>query len=435
MNLFRIRRKIRVCPRALPSDQEPRSTPRTTPPIVPLGTVAALQVSACRATIRLSFVMIGAVCGRVGANAGGLLLGAHAGLAQTGGQALALSLPACAVQKGGRHARLSSSSPLSSTTFVRQSDGASPRHSYDCTPSAIAERVSSGNCTSTSASLCGSSTSCLHHPFAHDPRSASGVSPLTAPGSPVYNLCTQSTKGGPRLRPRSRHRLLPSSLRGGADGSGLRSGSWVGSNAWPGAWLLFGLSATGLATAEVAPGTGEDSGDVDDEWCAESRTGAAGAATCHAKDVLTNYRRIGVRGDGRCLFRAVAYGHNVQEKRGAQDSERDEQQADQLRNMALDELVRRRDESEWFIEGDFDHYVHRMRHPGVWGGEPELLMLSHALKKPITVYIPDPSGAGILSIAEYGQEYGKAAIAVLYNGSTHYDALLVPAADHIAARL
>lgn len=41
----------------------------------------------------------------------------------------------------------------------------------------------------------------------------------------------------------------------------------------------------------------------------------------------------GVRGDGRCLFRAVAYGHNVQEKRGAQDSERDEQQADQLRNL------------------------------------------------------------------------------------------------------
>lgn len=56
-------------------------------------------------------------------------------------------------------------------------------------------------------------------------------------------------------------------------------------------------------------------------------------------------------------------------------------------------------------------------------------------RKPISVYIPDPSGAGILSIAEYGQEYGKNAIAVLYNGSSHYDALLVPAADHIAARL
>lgn len=43
----------------------------------------------------------------------------------------------------------------------------------------------------------------------------------------------------------------------------------------------------------MAAGTGEDSGDVDDEWCAENRAGTAGAATCHAKDVLTNYRRIG----------------------------------------------------------------------------------------------------------------------------------------------
>jgi hypothetical protein len=33
-----------------------------------------------------------------------------------------------------------------------------------------------------------------------------------------------------------------------------------------------------------------------------------------------------------------------------------------------------------FIEGDFDNYVERMRQPHVWGGEPELLMLSHVLE-------------------------------------------------------
>jgi hypothetical protein len=33
-----------------------------------------------------------------------------------------------------------------------------------------------------------------------------------------------------------------------------------------------------------------------------------------------------------------------------------------------------------FIEGDFDKYVKRMRQPHVWGGEPELLMLSHVLE-------------------------------------------------------
>lgn len=41
----------------------------------------------------------------------------------------------------------------------------------------------------------------------------------------------------------------------------------------------------------------------------------------------------GVRGDGRCLFRAVAYGHNMQERKGAQDSHQDEHQADLLRNL------------------------------------------------------------------------------------------------------
>jgi hypothetical protein len=63
------------------------------------------------------------------------------------------------------------------------------------------------------------------------------------------------------------------------------------------------------------------------------------------------------------------------------------------------------------------------------------MLLSFHCRKPITVYIQDSSGAGIISIAEYGQEYGKEPIAVLYNGSSHYDALLVPAADQISSRL
>ena len=33
-----------------------------------------------------------------------------------------------------------------------------------------------------------------------------------------------------------------------------------------------------------------------------------------------------------------------------------------------------------FLEGDFDEYVSDMRKPYVWGGEPELLMMSHVLK-------------------------------------------------------
>ncbi|CAL5363161.1 unnamed protein product [Camellia sinensis] len=49
--------------------------------------------------------------------------------------------------------------------------------------------------------------------------------------------------------------------------------------------------------------------------------------------------------------------------------------------MVVDELLTRRKETEWFIEGDFDAYVERIRQCYVWGGEPELLMASHVFKK------------------------------------------------------
>jgi len=46
---------------------------------------------------------------------------------------------------------------------------------------------------------------------------------------------------------------------------------------------------------------------------------------------------------------------------------------------------------------------------------------------PIAVYVYDPKAGGLVSKAEYGQEYGKEnPIRVLYNGSTHYDALEFP---------
>ncbi|XP_073287410.1 ras-related protein RABA4d-like isoform X4 [Primulina huaijiensis] len=54
--------------------------------------------------------------------------------------------------------------------------------------------------------------------------------------------------------------------------------------------------------------------------------------------------------------------------------------ADELRARVADELVKRREETEWFIEGDFDTYVSFIRKPHEWGGEPELLMASHVLQ-------------------------------------------------------
>ncbi|CAL5336167.1 unnamed protein product [Camellia sinensis] len=57
-----------------------------------------------------------------------------------------------------------------------------------------------------------------------------------------------------------------------------------------------------------------------------------------------------------------------------------ETRANQVYDAVLDEVLTRRKETEWFIEGDFDAYVERIRKPYVWGGELELLMASHLLK-------------------------------------------------------
>ncbi|RWW76623.1 hypothetical protein BHE74_00015274 [Ensete ventricosum] len=54
--------------------------------------------------------------------------------------------------------------------------------------------------------------------------------------------------------------------------------------------------------------------------------------------------------------------------------------ADELRARVADEFVKRRAETEWFVEGDFDTYVSTIRKPHVWGGEPELFMASHVLE-------------------------------------------------------
>ncbi|GAB4851570.1 hypothetical protein Ancab_030972 [Ancistrocladus abbreviatus] len=145
------------------------------------------------------------------------------------------------------------------------------------------------------------------------------------------------------------------------------------------------------------------------------------------KIVHKNYSVIGIPGDGRCLFRSIAHGACLRSGVPAPSESIQRELADELRARVADEFVRRRKETEWFIEGDFDIYVSEMRKPHVWGGEPELLMLSHVLKMPITVYMHDEDSGGLISIAEYGQEYGKEdPIRVLYHGFGHYDALLIP---------
>ncbi|KAM7484090.1 hypothetical protein LguiA_000099 [Lonicera macranthoides] len=158
---------------------------------------------------------------------------------------------------------------------------------------------------------------------------------------------------------------------------------------------------------------------------------------------------LGIPGDGRCLFRSVVHGACLRAGKPSPTESLEKELADELRTKLLlsilffllreitsvalvssqvaDEFVKRRAETEWFLEGDFDTYVRQIRKPHVWGGEPELLMSSHVLQVPITCFMWDKKSGNLKIIAEYGQDYGKEnPVRVLYHGYGHYDALRSP---------
>uniref|UniRef100_A0ACD5YDZ2 Uncharacterized protein n=1 Tax=Avena sativa TaxID=4498 RepID=A0ACD5YDZ2_AVESA len=159
----------------------------------------------------------------------------------------------------------------------------------------------------------------------------------------------------------------------------------------------------------------------------DSHTSESSTSYAHGKKVYTEYSVTGIPGDGRCLFRSVAHGACIRSGKPIPNEDLQRKLADDLRILVADEFIKRRAETEWFIEGHFDTYVSQIRKPHVWGGEPELLMASHVLQMPITVYMREEAAGGLIAIAEYGQEYGKEdPIQVLYHGYGHYEALQIP---------
>ncbi|XP_047075174.1 OVARIAN TUMOR DOMAIN-containing deubiquitinating enzyme 4-like [Lolium rigidum] len=185
--------------------------------------------------------------------------------------------------------------------------------------------------------------------------------------------------------------------------------------------LCFGFSVTGIAKAEMP---------------VDRNISETSASSIHGKKVYTDYSVTGIPGDGRCLFRSVVHGACVRSGKAIPNEDLQRKLADELRSMVADEFVSRREETEWFVEGDFDTYVSQIRQPHVWGGEPELFMASHVLQMPITVYMRDEDWGGLISIAEYGQEYGKEdPVQLMYHGFGHYDSLQIPANRGPEARM
>ncbi|CAI9780086.1 unnamed protein product [Fraxinus pennsylvanica] len=140
----------------------------------------------------------------------------------------------------------------------------------------------------------------------------------------------------------------------------------------------------------------------------------------------SNYTVTGVPADGRCLFRAIAHMACLRNGEKAPDENRQRELADELRAQVVEELLKRRKEVELFIEEDFDEYVKRIKQPYVWGGEPELLMASHVLRTPVSVFMIERGTGSLIKIANYGGEYSKeeeSPINVLFHGYGHYDIL------------
>ncbi|XP_071707860.1 uncharacterized protein [Rutidosis leptorrhynchoides] len=189
------------------------------------------------------------------------------------------------------------------------------------------------------------------------------------------------------------------------------------------AWLLFGICACLAAPAIEINDSGSESSCViiDNE-----NKSTANCIPSTVSQQSANYKITGVPADGRCLFRAIAHMVCLRNGEEAPDENRQKELADELRAQVVDELLKRRKEIEWFIEGDFEAYVKRIEKPYVWGGEPELLMASHILKTAISVYMLDSGSNKLLNIATYGKEYEqdeKSSIKVLFHGYGHYDIL------------
>ncbi|XP_076939809.1 OVARIAN TUMOR DOMAIN-containing deubiquitinating enzyme 3-like [Bidens hawaiensis] len=188
------------------------------------------------------------------------------------------------------------------------------------------------------------------------------------------------------------------------------------------AWLLFSICAAYLAPPPVEVTEPVTNSVINDD----DHSNSNGICDKSVLEKSANYKVTGVPADGRCLFRAIAHMVCLRNGEDAPDENRQKELADELRLQVVDELIKRRKEIEWFIEGDFDAYVKRIQKPFVWGGEPELLMASHVLKTTISVHMIERDSNSLSKIATYGEGYEQnesSSIKVLFHGYGHYDIL------------
>ncbi|KAI6181191.1 Deubiquitinating enzyme A [Aphelenchoides besseyi] len=124
-----------------------------------------------------------------------------------------------------------------------------------------------------------------------------------------------------------------------------------------------------------------------------------------------------VKGDGACMFRAVAdqiYG--------------DEEMHFDVRRLCMDYIAGNRDHFSQFITEDFTEYLARKRNVDVHGNHVELQAISEIFLRPIEIYEyhtePINTFHPISREANAGQE--NPPIRLSYHGSVHYNSVVDP---------
>jgi hypothetical protein len=153
-----------------------------------------------------------------------------------------------------------------------------------------------------------------------------------------------------------------------------------------------------------------------------------------------------IKGDGRCMFRALAQGSYYCDLLDAQkppaflSPSEETVTADALRNKICTFLLDKKDHFSAFIDSDeseggtFEKYVENMRHERTFGGETELAAAVDIIKRPISIFKLDPGKKEIALISEYScsenvEKPGDWPVPLVYHAggpqSGHYD-LLAP---------
>ncbi|XP_010517086.1 PREDICTED: OTU domain-containing protein At3g57810 [Camelina sativa] len=164
-----------------------------------------------------------------------------------------------------------------------------------------------------------------------------------------------------------------------------------------------------------------------------------------AKKKVEQYAVDRVKGDGRCLFRALVKGMAFN-KGVTLNPTRERDDADELRMAVKEVICNDPKEREKYkealvaiaVDESLKRYCQRIGRHDFWGGESELLVLSKLCKQPIIVYIPEHEhgrggyASGFIPIQEYGAEFrggwgkgktNKNVVRLLYSGRNHYDLL------------